>query len=97
MLSNSKNIAVNPENCVDNDCVRNCGKPECNICLTCIDSESVSEFHRAFREHKRIGGFKRIFPSRDHFNEEFINRLTRNNQISVKWFKEKCQENNEWC
>ena len=52
---------------------------------------------QAYREHIRRGGFKRIFPSKAHFNEKFLPKLTEKNQISVKWFEAKCKESIDWC
>lgn len=98
MLSNSKNIAVNPGACDENNCSETCDKPECSLCLTCLSEKDIFNLQLAFREKTRQGGFKRIFPSKVHFDDdELIKKLTPNNQISVKWFKEKCRENSDWC
>ena len=98
MLSNSKNIAVNPSACVDNNCSENCEKPECILCMTCLSEKDVFNLNRAFKEKTHQGGFKRIFPSKVHFDDDdLIKKLSPNNQISVKWFKEKCKEDIEWC
>lgn len=97
MTSNSKNIGVNVEQCVSNNCHQNCNKPECEMCTPCLSSSSVNSMHRAYREHVRRGGFKRIFPSKTHYNDEFISKTTPKNKISAKWFKAKCDENSDWC
>jgi len=98
MLSNSKNIAVNPSVCVGNNCSENCDKPECSLCIPCLSAENIFNLHRAFKEKAHQGGFKRIFPTKVHFeDEDLIKNLSPSNQIAVEWFKEKCRENIEWC
>ena len=97
MFSNSKNIAVNTRICVSNDCDKNCGKPECELCTPCLGSEDIDNMHRAYREHVRRGGFKRIFPTENHFGEDFVSKMTPRNQILIKWFKAKCAQEEEWC
>lgn len=97
MVSNSKNIAVLPTNCVKNNCAENCEKDVCKLCLTCAGEENVQSMHAALHEHSRRGSFKRIFPSSKHFDADFVKAMTKKNQVSVKWFKEKCHEKEEWC
>lgn len=97
MLSNSKNVAVNPSTCVDNNCFENCNKHECELCTPCVSEENLQNMFRAYREHVRRGDFKRIFPSQNHFDDDFTERLSVNNKISVEWFKAKCENNREWC
>lgn len=44
------------------------------------------------------GNFKRVFPTKKHFNdEECVESMTERNQIQMKWFKGKCEEDPEWC
>lgn len=95
MISNSKNIAVGLETCVNNSCDENCGKDECQLCLNCVDSDTLLNMHRAYREHRNLGGFKRIFPSR--LSAERNVKSSKNNQISINWFDKKCEENPDWC
>lgn len=97
MLSNSKNIAVDPTACVDNNCADNCAHPECELCSTCLSEQNLRHLHQAYREHKRRGGFKRLFPSVQHFNNSFTDEMTKNNRIAAKWFTEKCQKEDDWC
>lgn len=98
MLSNSKNIAVQPDICVKNECVSNCKKPDCKLCITCVSEENLRHMHQSFREHIKRGGFKRIYPStRNHVDKALIANLTAINRISLEWFKAKCEEDEEWC
>ena len=97
MTSNSKNIAVNPGLCIENNCADNCKKPECKLCTPCLGEADIIEMHRAYREHVRRGGFKRIFPSKVHFNDNFIAKMSPKNQLFTKWFKAKCEEKDTWC
>ena len=97
MTSNTKNIGVKVAQCIDNNCHKNCNKTECKLCTPCLGASSINNMHQAYREHVRRGGFKRIFPSKDHFSDDYISKLTPKNQDSVKWFKAKCEENSEWC
>lgn len=58
----------------------------------------MKHLHRSFHEHIRKGEMMRIFPSIDHFDEEFIEQLTPANQYISKWFKTKCRtDGDEWC
>lgn len=91
------NIAVEPEVCLANNCYQNCLQQECQLCTNCMSNSDISNIHRAFREHSLRGGFKRIFPSVNHFTAEFMQNFTINNQISVRWFESKCRESSEWC
>lgn len=96
MISNLGNIAVKLRACVDNNCDKSCQKPQCELCATCLDDE-IFNLHKAHREQTRRGGFKRIFPSKIHFNEHFFGMVTRKNEIMAKWFEAKCQEDQSWC
>lgn len=97
MISNLRNIAVDIQKCVGHDCENNCSHPDCQLCTPCVDNENLNNMHRAYREHIRRGGFKRLFPAEGYFDDDFIKSLSYNNQISLKWFKSKCESNNEWC
>lgn len=97
MLSNSKNIAVNPMKCVQLDCKENCENQECQLCLTCLNNENQKQLHTAYKEQTRRGGFKRIFPLQKYFVEAEITNFTENNQISIRWFEAKCLEDYQWC
>lgn len=97
MFAHSKNVGVNPGLCVDNNCDKNCNKPECELCLPCLSEADLNDMLTAYREQLRRGGFKRIFPGKTHFNQDYIAKATPKNQKSLKWFREKCFENNEWC
>jgi tubulin monoglycylase TTLL15 len=97
MLSNSKNIAVNPRTCVDNNCEENCDDPKCELCLTCLSDENLQNLKRAYREHINREGFRRIFPSEAECNDYSEVELTENNRISMKWFEAKCLEDEEFC
>ena len=97
MVSNSKNIAVDAKTCVELDCHLNCQKKECQLCLPCVGDENLKNMHRAHREHAKRGGFVRLFPSMKHFDYSSITDMTKNNQISVKWFEAKCRQNEDFC
>lgn len=70
---------------------------ECEICLTCASNEDIFNMHRAYRENSRRGEFRRIFPSQMYFNESVIDKMSKRNQVSTRWFKAKCELNKEWC
>lgn len=85
------------ETCVKNDCYSNCGRPECELCTPCLIKDDLDGIYEAYRENGRRGGFKRIFPAEAFYDDEFIKTRNLKNQIALKWFKEKCKMNNEWC
>lgn len=93
MMSHLENIAVNPEACVENFCHENCHLVLCELCSTCLGETNLQNLHEAHLEHKRRGGFKRIFP-RTHFS---FTDLTPNNKVSSKWFAAKCFMDPDWC
>lgn len=97
MISNLPNIAINLEQCFMNNCERNCQITECELCATCWDDDDMRNLFEAHREHSRRGGFKRVFPSKTHFDENFIHKLSKENKISTRWFAAKCREDPEWC
>lgn len=98
MLSDTANIAVNMEACIEHNCLINCDLTDCKLCTSCIDDGSLENLHRAYREHIRRGGFERIFPTSGHFDQSFIEHvLTSENQIAANWFSAKCQADAGWC
>lgn len=96
MLSNSKNIAVYPQQCSENKCHESCSKG-CELCLPCVTAQGLRDMLTASREHIRRGDFKRIYPAESFINEGFARRLSSRNQLSAKWFEAKCSENESWC
>jgi hypothetical protein len=93
MSSYLENIAVNPEICVENLCHENCHLSLCELCTTCLDKNTLQNLHEAHIEHKRRGGFKRVFPRSDmNFKD-----LSATNKISLNWFDLKCQNDPDWC
>lgn len=97
MLSNAKNVVVDPRMCAQNDCELNCHIQDCELCATCLSEKNAHDLQRAFREHRRRGGFKRVYPTENHFSDDVLARMSKNNRIIAKWFKSKCQKSNEWC
>lgn len=99
MVSNSKNIAVNSKKCLDvkvND-KESCLQKEFDLCLACLDEDNRSNLNRAYQEHSQRGGFKRLFPVQTDFFDYKIQEMSPKNQMNVRWFKSKCEENKEWC
>lgn len=84
--------------CLQNDCQNNCNKIICEICQPCMKSEILYQLSETFREHQNSANFKRVFPLKNHFNDEkLIEKMTKNNQIQMRWFKAKCEEDERWC
>lgn len=97
MISNFDKIAVNLVNCSINGCHENCEKFECFLCSTCVSEIDMRTLHQAHDEHIRRRGFKRIFPSKPHFDEDSMAEMTLENQVQAAWFAAKCEENSDWC
>lgn len=56
------------------------------------------QLSEAFREHQNLANFKRVFPNKNHFENEInFEKMTKNNQIQIKWFEGKCKEDKRWC
>lgn len=94
MVSNPSNIAVNLKICIQNNCQEDCFKPECELCLNCLKAENLADLHESHREHSRRGGFKRVFPSKNHPMAE---KLSPKSEIVAKWFAAKCRIDESWC
>jgi hypothetical protein len=63
-----------------------------------MTSEALYHLSEAFRENQNSANFKRVFPLKDHFGDEkLINKMTKNNQDQMRWFKGKCKEDKRWC
>lgn len=95
MMSDAKNIVVEAKTCIENECNKSCNKTECQLCVTCLSSMDFLNLQRAHREHERRGGFKRIFPTKSSLHH--VSKMTPRNQIQMKWFDAKCQEDESWC
>lgn len=94
MLSAPKDIAVNPDICLN--CFNSC-EDECELCLPCLSNAVQSHFHQAYREHQRRGEMMRIFPTETYETEIFMKQFTSSDKLSVKWFKGKCENDIDWC
>lgn len=94
MVSNPSDIAVNLESCIKNNCLENCDRPECELCMNCLYADQLQELHEAYREQTRCGGFKRVFPSKNHPKAE---KISAKSQFLSKWFEAKCKIDDKWC
>lgn len=95
MLSAPKDIAVNPEICMN--CRSSCSDSNCELCLPCLYPEALREFHQAFREHQRRGEMLRLFPTELYTEEKIMSKLSPLNKLASKWFQAKCNEDEDWC
>jgi hypothetical protein len=100
MLSAPKDITVNPESCLK--CLKEegdveCENADCTLCYPCMNNETVQQFRRAYREHQRRGEMKRLFPTAIYDQPKFAKQLNEINNLQVKWYKEKCEVDAEWC
>lgn len=93
IVSDEKDVIVPTADCL-NDC--ECTRVECIMCSECT-KEYQSEMQQSFREHMRRGRMKRIFPTQKHYDEKLISHVSPSNQFAIKWFKEKCKLDAEWC
>ena len=97
-ISNFKNLATNLDECVELKCAENCNKIECKVCLPCANVFLRFQMQESYREHSRRGNFKRVFPTKAHFNDsQLVNFLGENNQVMTKWFEAQCRDNENWC
>lgn len=97
MSSNVKSIAVDPELCFESRCHESCEHSSCDMCSSCAADIDLQNMRIAHREHVRSEGFKRIYPTVAHFEEDFISNVTIRDQISIEWFRSKCLVDSEWC
>ncbi|KAG5680163.1 hypothetical protein PVAND_009688 [Polypedilum vanderplanki] len=98
VIANHKNIAVELETCLANECHRNCSLNKCQICLPCVDDYNRYHMREAFREHSYTNNFRQLFPTKLQYDDdELIKSMTKNNQISIKWFKAQCKNDEKWC
>ncbi|KAG5677462.1 hypothetical protein PVAND_007220 [Polypedilum vanderplanki] len=98
IVANRKNIAVGLESCLKNDCYRKCSLNECKICLPCVDDFNRYQMREAFREFSYMNNFRRLFPTKLHYyDQNLIESMTENNQISINWYRAQCENNEKWC
>lgn len=97
MLSASKDIAVNPEACLARNCHASCDDPGCQLCMPCLSKPVIKALHSSYRENQRKGEMLRLFPNGNYFKPELIKQFSAITQLSVKWFKEKCDIDKHYC
>lgn len=97
LVSNKKNIATGLENCLKYDCAQNCNRTRCEICAPCTSQSDRFQMREALREHQHSANFKRLFPSQRYYLDDYLRSVSKNNQISMKWFHEKCKNDPRWC
>lgn len=62
MISSDKNLVVDVEKCVRNNCDINCKSVECELCNTCLSGKEYKILERTYREHVNKMDMKRVFP-----------------------------------
>ncbi|CAO1348344.1 unnamed protein product [Diamesa serratosioi] len=95
IISTKRDIAVDALFC-STTCLESCDLAVCDVCLPCVNHEKFRDLHTSYREHIQQGEMKRIFPSNVHFKENFIEKMTPNNQFMIKWFQAKCFSDVTW-
>ena len=88
---------VNKERCLNANCNANCSNEECQFCSSCLNDKDLKLLSQAYLEHMQRGEMMRIYPSKKNFDNDFINELSENNKFMTEWFKQKCEEESEWC
>lgn len=96
MISTIRDIAVDALYC-STTCLESCDLAVCDVCLPCVNHDKFRDLHKSYREHIQQGEMKRIFPSNVHFKDNFIEKMTINNQFMIKWFQAKCFSDVTWC
>jgi len=95
MLSAPFNIALGYKNCLN--CVECCDEPACKLCLPCLHGEMILHLMNSYREHQRKGDMKRLFPTKDFVKPALMRKVSEYNHLSLHWFKEKCEQDKDWC
>lgn len=62
MMSSDKNLVVDAEKCVRNNCDIDCKNPECLLCNTCLSGKEYRILEQTYREHVNKMDMKRVFP-----------------------------------
>lgn len=97
MISSFKNIAVDKEICSQHPCTVTCIPKDCQHCRFCMDEDDMLDLHLAFQEHSRRGDMQRIFPSKLHYDESYIKKLSPANQFTARWFSKMCKLYKDYC
>lgn len=101
MISTEKNIMVHGDVCGRPPCSESCAPVECQLCKSCLSQADIESLHIAYREHVNRGDTKRIFPKRieksDELENDYFKSLSAKNQMMVRWFHAKCQDDSNWC
>lgn len=95
MHSADKDITVDAETCIE--CLDSCNDATCELCLPCMSPATIRDFHRAYREHRKRGEFRRIFPTSDYLQNQMMSQLSEKSRLSVKWLYAKCENDDDWC
>ena len=88
------NLTINREFCSEQAHKDDCEYRQ--ICFDCLDATEIRKLQKAFQENTRKRDWNRIFPSSDHFNDDFIEKLSLENQMMTKWYRSNCAINHEW-
>ena len=98
IVTNKKNIASDIKSCLKFDCKNDCERTDCAFCAPCMSPEDSYQMREAFREFQHGANFKRVFPTQNYFNNDtFVRKMTRNNRVSLKWYRGKCADDDKWC
>ncbi|CRL00246.1 CLUMA_CG013519, isoform A, partial [Clunio marinus] len=100
MLSTDKNIMVHGNICSQPPCSESCAPIDCELCKPCLSYSDVNDLIYAYREHMNRGDTKRIFPPRKESESDEVDDwssfiLSPKNKMMMKWFQEKCKENDD--
>ncbi|XP_047116406.1 probable tubulin polyglutamylase ttll-15 isoform X1 [Schistocerca piceifrons] len=98
MQASLKNIVVFPEICKK---CSSCDSHECLLCRPCLTGWTLNVLRSAYKEHVFRRDCRRLFPpSMDQAavsTGKYLEDLTPENQLMVRWFQGKCLQNKSWC
>ncbi|XP_050514072.1 probable tubulin polyglutamylase ttll-15 isoform X1 [Diabrotica virgifera virgifera] len=101
MVVSDKTLAVYPNVCNSHTCRSSCMSLECQLCKTCITTETRQYLVTAVKEHLHKADCKRIFPPPMSQEEAAtginVDQYSPENQLQYKWFQGKCILDASWC
>lgn len=62
MMSSDKNLVVDAEKCLKNNCDNNCKSVECELCNMCLSGKEYKILEQTYREHLNKRDMKRVLP-----------------------------------
>lgn len=102
MVGSMPDIAVFPNHCLTHCNTTNaCEQTQCQLCVPCLSSETITDLKQAYREHLARRACRRVVPQAinpDHAHTPSnMDSITAENTLMTEWFRGKCLTDSSFC